>query len=247
MKETRSIMGMHVTVEIAGSEATEEDLEDIFEYFTYIDNAFSTYKDSSEISRINRGELKEKEYSADMKTILRLCEETKKDTNGYFNIEKDGILDPSGIVKGWAIWQAAKLLEKKGFNNFYVDAGGDIQVAGKKYEKPWIVGIRNPFKEEEVIKVLELEDKGIATSGTSMRGQHIYNPLQPGKKLEEIVSITVIGPNVYEADRFATAAFAMQKEGIMFIEELDGFEGYAIDRHGIAIYTGNFEQYVQKH
>ena len=58
------------------------------------------------------------------------------------------------------------------------------------------------------------------------------------------VSVTVLGPNVYEADRFATAAFAMGPEGIHFIEELSGFEGYLIDKSGLATMTSGFGDYV---
>jgi thiamine biosynthesis lipoprotein len=58
------------------------------------------------------------------------------------------------------------------------------------------------------------------------------------------VSITVIGPDVLEADRFATAAFAMGKGGIAFIENLPGFEGYAIDAQGIATMTSGFGAYT---
>ena len=63
--------------------------------------------------------------------------------------------------------------------------------------------------------------------------------------MNEIVSISVIGPNVFEADRFATAAFAMQRKGINFIEKLDGFEAYMIDKNGIATMTSKFEKYIQ--
>ena len=57
-------------------------------------------------------------------------------------------------------------------------------------------------------------------------------------------SLTVIGPNVYEADRFATAAFAMGREGLRFIEEQPGLEGYMIDRSGMASYTSGFDRVV---
>jgi FAD:protein FMN transferase len=67
-----------------------------------------------------------------------------------------------------------------------------------------------------------------------------------GKPVQSIVSLTVVGPNVYEADRFATAAFAMDSAGIHFIEELDGFEGYMIDHAGMAMYTSGFERYVSR-
>ncbi len=63
-------------------------------------------------------------------------------------------------------------------------------------------------------------------------------------RLVDVVSITIIGPNVFEADRFATAAFAMGRKGIQFIEELAGFEGYMIDAQACATYTSGFERYV---
>ena len=157
------------------------------------------------------------------------------------------MVDPSGIVKGWAILQAAHMLKEAGFSNFYIDAGGDIQVAGNKDGEPWRIGIRDPFERKEIVKVLSVTDKGIATSGTAIRGQHIYDPHHPDTPLQDIVSLTIIGPNVYEADRFATAAFAMGKRGIYFIEQLAGFEGYMIDASARATFTSGFERYVLRH
>lgn len=244
MKQTRLLMGMPITVEILDPGVTSEQLDRVFDYFATVDERFSTYREESEISRINRGELLPEQYSDEMKTILSLCEQTKQQTGGYFDIAHDGRLDPSGIVKGWAIQQAADRLSASGLKNFYVDAGGDIQVAGTKEGHPWRVGIRNPFEREEYVKVLVLSDCGVATSGTAIRGQHIYDPLQPGVPLLEVLSLTVIGPNIYEADRFATAAFAMGKRGIRFIETLPGFEGYLIDANARATYTSRFERYV---
>ncbi len=240
------MMGMPITVEICDSSANEEFFDNIFAYFDYVDKKFSTYKDDSEISRINNGELQEADYSHDMAEVFRLSEETKKLTDGYFDIKsKDGKYDPSGLVKGWAIYNAALLLKDWGFKNLYVEAGGDIQVYGKNSQgRDWRVGIRNPFDQEEIIKVVSLPDMGIATSGTYIRGQHIYNPHKLGAEITEIVSLSVIGPNIYEADRFATAAFAMGAKGIEFIEKLEGFEGYMIDKNGVATMTSGFGRFV---
>lgn len=244
MKQTRLLMGMPITLEVVDPIVSPDDLEKVFAYFVSVDETFSTYKATSEISKINRGELPPAEYSEDMKAILALSEQTKKDTYGYFDIEHDGLYDPSGIVKGWAIQNAADRLKAGGFRNFYIDAGGDILVAGNKDGKLWRIGIRNPFNRSENVKVLALTDRGIATSGTAIRGQHVYDPYNPNMPLLDIVSITVIGPNIYEADRFATAAFAMGKRGIQFIEKLAGFEGYMIDAHARATFTSGFERYV---
>ena len=244
MKQLQLLMGMPITVKVVDPSVTEADIEKVFAYFRAVDDIFSTYKKHSEISKINRGELCAEEYSDEMKTILALSEQTKQETQGYFDIQHNGIADPSGIVKGWAIFQAATMLKKAGCTNFYIDAGGDIQVSGKKDGNPWRIGIRNPFNRKEIVKVLAVMDKGIATSGTAIRGQHIYDPHLLHTPLQDIVSLTIIGPNVYEADRFATASFAMGKRGINFIEQLPGFEGYMIDASARATFTSGFERYV---
>lgn len=244
MKETRLLMGMPISIEIVDENTTLEEIEKLYAYFDAVDKTFSTYKDDSEISRINRGEIPENQYSSEMKEILTLSEATRMQTRGYFNIRRDNLLDPSGIVKGWAIYNAAQILVKDGFHNYYIDAGGDIQISGYKDGSPWFVGIRNPFNRNENIKILVLSNAGIATSGTAERGQHIYNPFQPDTPIQDIASITVIGPDVYEADRFATPAFAMGRDGIYFIEEQPYLEGYMIDSNGIATFTTGFERYV---
>ena len=115
--------------------------------------------------------------------------------------------------------------------------------------EPWSIGIKNPFKQTEIVKTLRVSGVGVATSGTYIRGDHIYNPKAAresggGNPIDEIVSLTVIGPNIYEADRFATAAFAMGADGIHFIEGLSGYEGYIINKDKIATMTTGFEKYT---
>ncbi len=238
-------MGMPITVEVVDPFATEGLLGEVFKYFEYIDAKFSTYRDDSEISRINRSELSVQSASEDMQTIFALAEQTKLESSGSFDIEHDEIFDPSGVVKGWAIYQAAEILRAQGAQNFYIEAGGDIQMSGRNAEgQDWRVGIRNPFNPDEIVKALSLTDHGVATSGTYARGQHIYNPIDPDDSLDDIVSLTVIGPDICEADRFATAAFAMGRKGIFFIQALDGFDGYMIDRDGRATFTTDFNKYV---
>ena len=247
ISQTRdSIMGMPITVRVIDSPATQKDIDDIFLFFQKVDNRFSTYKEDSEITKYNNHKISKKNLSAEMKHIFTLSEKTKRETHGYFDIKKpDGAIDPSGLVKGWAIWEASKLLTKKGFSHFYINAGGDIEAAGlTQHKSPWKVGIRNPFNRREIVKVLCLSNKGIATSGTYSRGQHIYNPYSSRKTLCKVLSLTVVGPNVYEADRFATAAFAMQEDGIDFIEKQKNLEGYMIDERGIATYTSGFEKFL---
>ena len=131
MRQTRILMGMPITVEVLDNDSKA--IEAVYAYFEAIDCRFSTYKSDSEISRINRGELLSADYSSEMKEVLALCEETKRLTDGYFDIALRGgmttpavpkppagmiQLEPSGLVKGWAIQRAAELLRSRGLGTF---------------------------------------------------------------------------------------------------------------------------------
>jgi FAD:protein FMN transferase len=244
MRSTRILMGMPISVDVVGA-ADDTVIDAVFAYFEGVDRRFSTYRPDSEIAAINLSRIAATDYSDEMREVLALAEQTRRDTGGFFDIRRaDGRLDPSGIVKGWAIRNAAAIIAVRGARDFYVEAGGDIQSAGMNAAgKPWSVGIRNPFNAAEIIKVVYPRGQGIATSGTYVRGQHIYDPHQPGRPIEDIVSLTVIGPDVLEADRFATAAFAMGRPGILFVEETPGLEGYLVDRTGHATLTSGLEAY----
>lgn len=246
MKETRTIMGMPATLHIV-DDISQDVVEEVFSYLVSIDEKFSTYKETSEIQAINRGELTIDKATLEMKEVFLLSEQTKKDAHGYFDIKKaDGQYDPSGLVKGWAIYNAANILRKNGVLNFCIEIAGDLEVSGKNNEgEVWKIGIQNPFvSKQESIKTLKIEKGGVATSGNYIRGNHIYNPREFYDIPKDIVSMTVIGPTVYDADRYATAAFAMGKAGIQFIEQLDGYEGYMIDKNGIATMTSKFTHYI---
>lgn len=243
MKRTElNIMGMPITIEItnakkANDKLMSKDIEKAFEYFREVDEKYSPFKSTSEVAKLNRGE----KVSEEMKVILTLSHDLCGQTNGYFDIVRpDGKIDPSGIVKGWAVKNAADILRKAGYERFYIDAGGDAEIVGVN----WKWGIRNPFNKQQIVKVLVLSDCGIATSGTYERGQHIYDPIGKNAEISDIVSITIIGPNVYEADKFSTPAFAMGRKGIKFIEKQKGVEGYMIDNRGIATYTTGFNRFV---
>ncbi|GLQ80565.1 FAD:protein FMN transferase [Mesorhizobium huakuii] len=239
-------MGMPITVDIAGASGATL-VDTVFDYFEHIDRRFSTYRTDSEISAINRGDLPVRDWSAEMMEVMALAAQTKNQTDGYFDIRRpDGSLDPSGIVKGWAIRNAAGIVRRAGVGDFFIEAGGDIQSCGRNASGlDWSVGIRNPFNAEEIIKIVYPRGHGVATSGTYVRGQHIYNPLGAADSITEIVSLTVIGSDVFEADRFATAAFAMGREGIFFLEQAPGLEGYVVDSNSRATPTSGFGAFCQ--
>jgi thiamine biosynthesis lipoprotein len=273
MKETRIIMGMPISIvlpvcPVCGKEDRIEALfpgeideadnadnaggcshmrEAAGEAFTYLDSVdrrFSPFKEESEVCAFRRGEVTEETASKDLRRILRLCKETKYLTEGYFDAWAGGVFDPSGLVKGWSLHSAARLLENAGFSAFAIDGAGDIEVKGLlPGGRKWRIGIRNPFEPRTIIRVLAVADCGVATSGTYIRGQHIFDPFS-GAPSDGIASITVVGPNVFEADRLATAAFVMGYAGIEYLSALEGIEAYLVDRESQAVYTRGLERYL---
>jgi thiamine biosynthesis lipoprotein len=220
-------------------------IDRVFAWFDAVDRRFSPYKPDSEISLINAGAHPREHWSAEMREIMALCDSTRRDSDGYFNARTpSGAIDPSGVVKGWAILRAAKIIEAAGQSNYCVDAGGDIQSKGvNSAGRPWRIGVRNPFEPAGIVKVVIPDGRGVATSGTYARGDHIYVPGRPEQAIDDVVSLTVIGPNILEADRFATAAFAMGRAGIAFIENMPGLEGYEVLADRTAIATTGFANF----
>lgn len=242
MKMTEGIMGMSVAVEIL-DDCNGVDIDEVLDYFHEVDEMFSPYKKTSEISKINSKRMRPEEASPEVKKIFKLSEETKTLTHGYFNIEVEGVIDPSGLVKGYAISEASKRLYKKGYRNYYIEIGGDIDVRGLKNGLKWKVGIRNPLSRIQNFRIAQLTNVGIATSGTYARGMHIYDPVK--KKLaNEVASATVIGNDAFEADRMATAVYAMGEKGIAFLEEQKDLEAYMVLHDGKEKMTTGFSKYL---
>lgn len=241
LQASRTVMGMIARVAIVDAGAAPGDLDTVFDFFTATDRRFSPFLPNSELCRRNRGEAGE--ASPQMREILVLAEQSRDRTKGYFDIRRpDGLLDTSGIVKGWAIKKGAEILSERGHRNFAVEIGGDIQTSGCNQDgADWRVGIRSPF-DDAVVKIVYPRGGGVATSGNYRQGAHIYDP--HGGTPEGMVSLTVIGPDILEADIAATAAFAMGGDGIYFIERSEGFEGYAIDAAGMARMTSGLGRYL---
>ena len=130
-QDSAIIMGMPVALTIRDDAASDSDVAAVFNLLRGIDKRMSPFQPTSEVSRLAAGTIPWTEISAELTEILDLAEETNQETNGYFDITRpDGRIDPSGIVKGWAIHQAAEQLGSLGFQHFLLDVGGDIATAG---------------------------------------------------------------------------------------------------------------------
>ena len=239
--QVEHVMGTAIVIDVRDREAIEGAFErtigSAFEHFREVDRRFSTYRADSEVSRLNRGELKPDEYSADLRDVLEMCEQARATSDGYFDIAAHGgpgSTDPSGLVKGWSVEGAARILEAAGAANFTINAAGDLVIRGEgEPGMAWRIGIRNPWDAQQVVAVIESRNLAIATSASYERGDHVLDP-HTGRAPEGVASMTVVGPSLTWADTWATAAFAMGVRGVDWVaRELDGYEALAVttDRH----------------
>jgi len=197
-----------------------------------IDETFSTYREGSEVSRIARGELNVADCPLDVRFVFAECERYRQLTNGYFSAYAAGGLDPSGYVKGWAIEQASDLLREGGSAHHCVNGGGDVQcVGGTAAATPWRIGIADPREVGEIVRVVAGRDYAVATSGVQQRGAHIVDP-HTGAPPTGLLSLTIVGPRLIEADVYATAGFAMGRRARAWAEGLTGYRAFAVTDDG---------------
>jgi thiamine biosynthesis lipoprotein len=149
--------------------------------------------------------------------------------------------DLGGIAKGAVVDLTADYLLGRGYEDFLIDAGGDILVSGLKQGRtPWRIAIRHPRKSEEILGVLTLGQEGervaVVTSGDYERyfeqeGKRYHHILDPrsGFPARGLVSVTIIAPTCALADALSTAVFVLgPKEGLDLLEQFPGSEGLLI-------------------
>lgn len=181
-----------------------------------------------------------------------LKEDTSTDT--YFLGKKtpDTMIAVGGIAKGYAVDRAIQILSKRGFNQVLINAGGDLYCNGENQGKLWKVGIQHPGKLSEIIKIIELKNAAIATSGDYQRyyiyqGQRYHHLLdaRTGMPARLSRSASVIAPSTEEADVWATSLFVLgAEEGIELINKLNDVHGMVIDSSGTVHYTRDFESFL---
>ena len=223
------VMGMPVVVDVR-DDGHAEVVEAVFDWLRFVDATFSTNKDDSEISRINRGVLKLTDADPCVREVLVRCDELHDETRGYFDVRFGGgeEVDPSGFVKGWSIDRAAAILDDAGVRNYAINAGGDLVLRGADLpDAAWRVGIQHPRVPDAVAAVIEVTDLTVATTGEYRRGRHVLNP-HTSRPPRGVLSVTITGPKLGTADAYATAAFAMGAAGPHWTARLRGYEAMTV-------------------
>ena len=241
------VMGTVISIDIRDPAVPESAVDAMLARLEEIEGRFSPYRPDSEISRIVRGELAEADASAEVRFVLGMCDDLHRTTGGWFDARShraDGRLDPSGLVKGWAVEEAALSLEEAGARNYSCNCGGDVIARGEPEPgRAWRVGIRHPDEPDRVAAVLAIRDRAVATSGSYERGDHITDP-RSGEAPVGLRSVTVVGPGLAFTDAYATSIYVMGLAGLRWLEAYPEYAAFAITDDDQVIWTPGMEPYL---
>jgi thiamine biosynthesis lipoprotein len=230
------VMGMPISLALRGRH-TDDELADtawaaVLASLRETDRVFSTYRPDSAVSAIRRGELALPDAPEEVHQVLAIAARAERATGGAFSAWRghDGRreLDPSGVVKGWAVERAAAALHALPGTDWSLSAGGDLacrSVTGA----PWRVGIEDPHDPARVLATVEVGDGAVATSGTAHRGAHLVDA-RTGHAPSAVAQVTVVAASLTDADVDATAAYALDTEAATWL-------GHRVGRTGLVVWA----------
>lgn len=239
------VMGMPVSLALRGRHADDERgraaWAEVTAALREADQVFSTYRPDSYVSRLGRGEIAPADCPPEVAEVLALGEEAERRSGGAFRVRRTGpggvVLDPSGVVKGWAVEGAAGPLRDLPGTDFCLSAGGDLvcHTCGPD-APPWRIGIEDPHDTSRVIAVLPLGTGAVATSGTAHRGDHLVDA-RTGRPPTGVASVTVISASLTWADIDATAAYAQGPDAARWLRTRPGRVGLVVWADGTTTRT----------
>lgn len=158
-------------------------------------------------------------------------------TAGTAFITRPGVrVHLGGIGKGYAVDRATTLLKERGFNDFLIQSGGDLYVAGSNGGAPWTLGIADPRGAHEPFATLEITDATLSTSGDYERffikdGTRYHHLIDPdfGEPAGGCRSVSIVASRAISADVLSTGVFILgPDEGMALIERLPDVEGVIV-------------------
>ena len=138
-------------------------------------------------------------------------------------------IDLSGIAKGYAVDEVARILDGYGFKQYLIEIGGELKSRGESPKgHPWRVGIERPEPGKyQIVNAIELTDRAIATSGDyrnfrelgTRSYSHIMNPMTGRPRVLRNTAVSVLHDSCMIADAWATALAVLNfPESIRFSE-----------------------------
>ena len=229
------VMGTVVTVDLFNcreGDQAQRSLERARELLHDVDRVFSTYKETSPLSRLRRGDISLGETPPQVADVLDLCQRAKSLSAGWFDPwAMPGGVDPTGYVKGWAAQRALDEFRGLDVSGAIVNAAGDIaSFGGPTAATTFRTGIVRPDDPQRLAAVIELRHC-LATSGESQRGAHLFNPFTR-EFTSAVASASVAGPDLGVCDAMATALSVGGHDVMVLIDVMDEYEAMTIDAEG---------------
>lgn len=151
-------------------------------------------------------------------------------------------LDLSAIAKGYAVDLIGKFLERKEFENYMVEIGGEVRVKGENEKNErWAIGIEDPLvelAERKLLAIVRLKDRSMATSGNYRNYYavgdriiaHTIDPRTGYNTSHNLLSASVFASDCMTADAYATAFMVLGLEGSKAIIEVTKMDAFLIYR-----------------
>lgn len=184
-------------------------------------------------SKFGEGKTNQPPTQEELDVTLLLVDSSAITINGTsVSIGDDMAITLGGIAKGYSVDEAARVLMSEGFENGFVNAGGDGFYFGTKPDgESWIVGLQDPEKKADPVTVMAVSGKAVTTSGNyeryfndSARVSHIADP-RTGYTVSNLISSTIIADSAVKADALATSVFVLgEEDGLELVEGLEGVE-----------------------
>lgn len=205
------------------------------------DALFSTWDQTSPVSRFRRGEAGLSQMPPEFHEVLGECRAARQASDGWFDPwAMPGGFDPTGLVKGWATERALGVLRDAGVPGALINGGGDVAVFGSPGGgQRWRVGIRHPWRPDALAGIVETTG-AVATSGCYERGPHLIDP-RTGQPASRVASATVTGPRLALADALATGLAVGGDEALPAVSRLAGYAAHLIRADGSETSTGGIE------
>jgi thiamine biosynthesis lipoprotein len=237
------VMGMPISLALRGRHAGDlrgrESWAAALSVLRHADAVFSTYRDDSAVVRLDRGEIGLGDCPPEVADVLALGEQARRQSGGAFDVRRPGpdgrrVLDPSGVVKGWAAERAAEPLRSLPETDFCLSAGGDLVCRTLDPDAPpWRIGIEHPADPSRIVAVVPVRTGAVATSGTAHRGAHLVDA-RTGRPPEGVASVTVVADSLTWADIDATAAYARGADAAAWLGTRPGRTGLVVFPNGSA-------------
>jgi thiamine biosynthesis lipoprotein len=216
-RRATQLMGMPISLAVGApvsGEAVDAAWAEALAELRWVDLVFSRWRADSAVSRLARGELTVADCPREVAEVLHLGERATEESDGAFTMllpdpqDPGGVrrLDPTGVVKGWAVERAAQRLAH--LRDFCLSAGGDMVCRCEPGAAPWQIGIENPHDAARIVAILPVTTGAVATSGTAHRGTHLLDG-RTGRPADELSSVTVTAASLTVADIDATSACAL--------------------------------------